>query len=133
MGYVLRRLGFYAVAAWAALTLNFIIPRLMPGDPASAIFARFRGQLRPRRDRSPQASLRFYRRAASPTVFRVRLKRRTRQLRYFDLGFPSTRYQRDRYQPGVDAALGPHRAHYLVSSRKRFGRSRRLAARRLGR
>ena len=47
MGYVLRRLGFYAVAAWAALTLNFIIPRLMPGDPASAIFARFRGQLRP--------------------------------------------------------------------------------------
>ena len=47
MRYVLRRLGFYAIAAWAALTLNFIIPRLMPGDPASAIFARFRGQLRP--------------------------------------------------------------------------------------
>ncbi len=47
MSYVLRRLAFYAVAAWAALTLNFIIPRLMPGDPASAIFARFRGQLRP--------------------------------------------------------------------------------------
>ena len=47
MRYILRRLGFYAVAAWAALTLNFIIPRLMPGDPASAIFARFRGQLRP--------------------------------------------------------------------------------------
>jgi peptide/nickel transport system permease protein len=47
MRYILRRLGFYALAAWASLTLNFIIPRLMPGDPASAIFARFRGQMRP--------------------------------------------------------------------------------------
>ncbi len=47
MRYILRRLGFYLIAAWAALTLNFIIPRLMPGDPASAIFAQFRGKLRP--------------------------------------------------------------------------------------
>lgn len=47
MRYVLRRIGFYAIAAWASLTFNFLIPRLMPGDPASAIFARFRGQLRP--------------------------------------------------------------------------------------
>lgn len=47
MRYVLRRIGFYLVAAWASLTLNFIIPRLMPGDPAAAIFARFRGQLQP--------------------------------------------------------------------------------------
>ena len=45
--YLLRRLGFYAIAAWAALTLNFFIPRLMPGDPASIIFARFRGKLNP--------------------------------------------------------------------------------------
>jgi peptide/nickel transport system permease protein len=44
---LLRRLGFYALAAWAALTLNFLIPRLMPGDPASAIFARFQGDLDP--------------------------------------------------------------------------------------
>lgn len=42
-----RRLGFYALAAWAALTLNFLIPRLMPGDPAAAIFARFQGKLDP--------------------------------------------------------------------------------------
>jgi peptide/nickel transport system permease protein len=37
----------YAFAAWASLTLNFLIPRLMPGDPASAMFARFAGQLQP--------------------------------------------------------------------------------------
>lgn len=47
MRYVLRRLGFYALAAWAALTLNFFLPRLMPGDPATALFARFRGRLGP--------------------------------------------------------------------------------------
>jgi len=29
------------------LTLNFFLPRLMPGDPATALFARFRGRLGP--------------------------------------------------------------------------------------
>ena len=45
--YIARRFGFYLIAAFAALTLNFIIPRLMPGDPASIIFARFKGKLKP--------------------------------------------------------------------------------------
>jgi peptide/nickel transport system permease protein len=45
--FILQRLGFYLVAAWAALTLNFFLPRLMPGDPATALFARFRGRLAP--------------------------------------------------------------------------------------
>jgi peptide/nickel transport system permease protein len=47
MKFLLRRLGLYAVAAWAAVTLNFFLPRLMPGDPATALFARFRGRLAP--------------------------------------------------------------------------------------
>ena len=47
MRYILRRLGFYAMAAWVALTLNFFLPRMMPGDPATALFARFRGRLAP--------------------------------------------------------------------------------------
>ncbi len=45
--FLFRRLGFYIIAAWAALTLNFFIPRLMPGDPATIIFARFRGKIKP--------------------------------------------------------------------------------------
>jgi peptide/nickel transport system permease protein len=45
--YIIRRIGFYLLAAWAALTLNFFLPRLMPGDPAAALFARFRGRLAP--------------------------------------------------------------------------------------
>lgn len=47
MGYIARRLGFYLIAAWASITLNFILPRLMPGDPAATIMARFQGQARP--------------------------------------------------------------------------------------
>ena len=47
MRFLLRRLGFYLLAGWVALTLNFFLPRLMPGDPATALFARFRGRLAP--------------------------------------------------------------------------------------
>lgn len=45
--FALRRLGFYAIAGWVALTLNFLIPRLMPGDPATLMFARLQGKLDP--------------------------------------------------------------------------------------
>jgi peptide/nickel transport system permease protein len=47
MHFILRRFGFYLLAGWVALTLNFFLPRLMPGDPATALFARFRGRLSP--------------------------------------------------------------------------------------
>jgi peptide/nickel transport system permease protein len=47
MRHLLRRIGFYLVALWASLTLNFIIPRLAPGNPAEAIMARFQGRLNP--------------------------------------------------------------------------------------
>jgi peptide/nickel transport system permease protein len=45
--YVLRRLGFFAITLWVALTLNFAIPRLMPGNPAEAMMARFKGRINP--------------------------------------------------------------------------------------
>ena len=43
MRYLLRRVGFYLVALWASVSLNFVIPRLMPGDPAEAFLARLQG------------------------------------------------------------------------------------------
>lgn len=46
--FLRRRFVFYLVAAFAAITLNFIIPRLMPGDPVQLLFARFQGKLDPR-------------------------------------------------------------------------------------
>jgi peptide/nickel transport system permease protein len=44
MRYLLRRLLFYLVALWAAATFNFIIPRLMPGNPAEAYIAKLQTQ-----------------------------------------------------------------------------------------
>jgi peptide/nickel transport system permease protein len=40
MRWLLRRLVFYAFAGWVALTLNFLLPRLMPGDPAGGVLQR---------------------------------------------------------------------------------------------
>jgi peptide/nickel transport system permease protein len=41
MPFILRRLAFYIVAAWAALTANFFLPRLMPGNAVEAIMSKF--------------------------------------------------------------------------------------------
>ncbi len=48
MQYLLRRIGFYLAALWAAVTLNFLIPRLMPGDPVLLLVARLQGRLDPK-------------------------------------------------------------------------------------
>lgn len=37
MRHVLRRISFYVFAVWIAVTLDFFIPRLAPGDPVAAI------------------------------------------------------------------------------------------------
>jgi peptide/nickel transport system permease protein len=47
MRFVARRLGFFVVTLWAAVTTNFLIPRLMPGNPALAMMARYRGHINP--------------------------------------------------------------------------------------
>lgn len=47
MRFVLRRLGFFVVTLWAAVTLNFLIPRLMPGNAALAMMSRYKGRLQP--------------------------------------------------------------------------------------
>ncbi len=43
MRYLARRGGLFVVTLWAALTVNFIIPRVMPGNEAQAVLATFRG------------------------------------------------------------------------------------------
>ena len=47
MRFVLRRLGFFVVTLWAAVTLNFLIPRLMPGNAVIAMMSRFKGHVNP--------------------------------------------------------------------------------------
>jgi peptide/nickel transport system permease protein len=41
MRFIVRRLVFYLVAAWVALTVNFFIPRAMPGSAVESIMAKF--------------------------------------------------------------------------------------------
>ncbi len=36
MRYVLRKVGLFIITLWAAVTLNFVLPRLMPGSPVDA-------------------------------------------------------------------------------------------------
>ena len=38
--HFLRKIGFYLVALWAAVTLNFFIPRALPGSPVDAVLAK---------------------------------------------------------------------------------------------
>src|SRR5579875_490627 len=45
MRYLSRRIIFYLVALWSSLTINFFLPRLMPGDPLGAFLSRFQSQV----------------------------------------------------------------------------------------
>src|SRR3982074_83120 len=40
MGALLRRLGVYLLAAWVALTVSFLLPRVVPGNPVAGAVAR---------------------------------------------------------------------------------------------
>lgn len=41
MKYYLRRIVFYLITLWAAISLNFLLPRLMPGDARSIFIDKF--------------------------------------------------------------------------------------------
>ncbi|NBJ12872.1 ABC transporter permease [Microvirga arsenatis] len=45
MSFLFRRLGFYLAAFLAAATVNFFLPRLMPGDPIEIMFSSAGGDL----------------------------------------------------------------------------------------
>jgi peptide/nickel transport system permease protein len=47
MRYLMRRIGFYIIALWVSITLNFLIPHLAPGNPAELLIARFQGRIGP--------------------------------------------------------------------------------------
>jgi peptide/nickel transport system permease protein len=42
-----RRAIFYAFTAWAAITINFFLPRVMKGDPVSAYLLKNQGKISP--------------------------------------------------------------------------------------
>lgn len=44
MKYVARKVGFFLATLWTVVTLNFIVPRLQPGDPAEKMLRAFVGK-----------------------------------------------------------------------------------------
>ena len=49
MRHVFRRVGIYLLAIWVALTVNFFLPRIAPGNPAEVVYNRLsqRGPVSP--------------------------------------------------------------------------------------
>lgn len=45
MRFLLQRIAFYLFTAWAAITLNFFIPRMIPGDPVQSLISRNQGRI----------------------------------------------------------------------------------------
>jgi peptide/nickel transport system permease protein len=47
--FIARRVGFYVIAAWVAITVSFFLPRMVPGNPIAAVIARaeLNGQCNP--------------------------------------------------------------------------------------
>ncbi|WP_446210318.1 ABC transporter permease [Micromonospora sp. IBSANI012] len=45
MRFLLQRTAFYLFTAWAAITLNFFIPRMVPGDPVQSLISRNQGRI----------------------------------------------------------------------------------------
>ncbi len=45
MSFIYRRIAFYVVALWSALTLNFLLPRMMPGKPIDAFYSKYREEI----------------------------------------------------------------------------------------
>ena len=61
MRYFARKVGFFLATLWAVVTINFLIPRLQPGDPAEIMVRRLAGKdtaLDPAQVRAVQDDLR---------------------------------------------------------------------------
>ena len=42
MPFYARRIVFYLITLWATISLNFLLPRLLPGDPAAIMIGKLR-------------------------------------------------------------------------------------------
>jgi peptide/nickel transport system permease protein len=44
---ILRRISLYVVTAWVAITVNFMLPHLMPGNPVQTLIGKLTGRVTP--------------------------------------------------------------------------------------
>jgi peptide/nickel transport system permease protein len=47
MRLIVRRLALYALTFWVAITVNFLLPHLMPGNPIQTMIGKLTGQVTP--------------------------------------------------------------------------------------
>ncbi|MHB2028408.1 MAG: ABC transporter permease [Acidimicrobiales bacterium] len=59
MRMIVRRLALYALTAWVAITVNFLLPRLMPGNPIQQLIGKLQGQVTPEEIRAIRLSFGF--------------------------------------------------------------------------
>jgi peptide/nickel transport system permease protein len=49
-----RKLAVYVVTAWVAITVNFLLPRLMPGNPIQTMIGKLQGRVTPQTQQAIQ-------------------------------------------------------------------------------
>ena len=56
MRLIARRLVLYIVTAWVAISVNFLLPHLMPGNPIQTLIGKIQGQVTPQEIRAIRLS-----------------------------------------------------------------------------
>ena len=51
---LLRKIAVYIVTAWVAITVNFLLPRLMPGNPIQTMIGKLQGRVTPQMQKAIQ-------------------------------------------------------------------------------
>jgi len=54
MSALARKLAVYVVTAWVAITVNFLLPRLMPGNPIQTMIGKLQGRVTPQTQQAIQ-------------------------------------------------------------------------------
>jgi len=85
-GYVLRRLGMFVLTVWLGATIIFIIPRLAPGDPITAMVSRMSAQAG-RVENSDQIIEAWRARFGLDAPMHIQYLRYMRNLMTFNLGY----------------------------------------------
>lgn len=93
MSFYIRRFSFYLVTLWAAVSLNFLLPRMMPGDPASIMIGKLRRASggRPLTDEAIRTVRMLFGNGTGTSLWEQYLAYWGQMFR-FDLGISSTRY-----------------------------------------
>src|SRR6201999_1601956 len=54
-----RKIGVYVITAWVAITVNFLLPRLMPGNPIQTMIGKLQGRGTPQMQKAIQLQFGF--------------------------------------------------------------------------